>query len=102
MSSLEQAFDAAAGKVPTWCPTCRGPRTDLPMIVWLHRGERIGQCPSCGGATAPDGTSVRRWTSEGLSEVPYTSVVEDYEERYPDAAPFDPSQWGYPDAEPAG
>lgn len=79
MNNLEQAFDAAAGDVPALCSTCRGPRTDLGMIVWLHRGEEIGTCPACGGATHPDGSSVRRWTSEGLSDVPYVSYIEDYE-----------------------
>jgi len=89
---LTNAFDEAAGSVPAWCPTCRGPRTDLPMINWLHRDERMGDCPACGGRTRPDGTSARRWTSEGLSDVAFISYIEDFEQYLR----------GEPDAEPAG
>ena len=91
MNSLEQAFDEAAGRVPAWCPTCKGPRVDLEMITWLRRGESMGECPACGGVTRPDGTSARRWTSEGVRDVAFISYVEDYEQYLR----------GEPDAEPA-
>ena len=77
-SALERAFAEAAGEQPVFCGVCEGPRV-LPFLAMLRRDE-LGTCDACGGATGPEGLSLRRITSEGVSDTPIVQYTDGKDE----------------------
>ena len=58
---------------------CKGPRADLPFLCKLRRDE-FGTCDACGGATGPEGLSLRRITSEGIRDRPCVCFADGKDE----------------------
>ncbi len=65
MTSLERAFEDAAGPLIQVCSTCAGPSANTSNLVPLADKQDLRTCADCDGALHPDGRTALRLDGEG-------------------------------------